>query len=793
MVHNLGMHNLGVGSLDTSKSSDSKHTGTVRFQLALTICGAVLLFLVLSVVGLVWALTSSISSDALRETSDSFRKAQADTLSLELAELLRPLWTNARRLAVYMNDTVEADNTTIFPPNAETYSDDEQLKELLKFVWPYADPDSYGKFQDSGTEDETSTTVSTPGIAVMIALTENNTYAYSMAECHKMLAVSSRFVNGGFQSARVYLNDSSPLGRSATRFEWYPSPVNEFGPTIGVISTPLPCAQGMAPLWSEGQELQEEYYNFTWYGPLDNPVWGRQMEGEIPIYDSNKNVIGRVGFAHALGNGLSPLLLDIIEKGGDLTKNGHALVYEAGDDADAVLLASTELSGSDQPTYVGQIPDNTTTGRALQAISAEMGTKCPSSQRFFSFDDTLVDVTPFLSETFGLPPLPHRWCQVMVVPRENVYELIDQAGVYTIVVWCVAGVGFVAAVALLCCSLYMALFFERLVREEKRQHQYGKVLEAEDSVRNLLAPMTVMSAPQFLQLTEMICSEVLRDQGLLKVLDSWDAINQFREKHLILFFSHQWLGFRDPDNKDGIQLKCMQSAVKSMMKTEAKELYVWLDYISVAQHHRGLQWLAVSSLPVYVSVIDKFIICAPDALHVDTGKPCGLDTYSRRGWCRTEILAKACASGFQHMFAMSGTGEDLKPLTEEDFHNLSMDVYKGEFTVPSDCEKLVIPILGLYSLVLKAPESEVSMQSIKKYIDQKKDSFFPAFYISKEQDRSEKRELFGSLVQLMEQHVAMTGKDMDMTGEDVDMSGNDVVVQDTDVTVDDDGVFCRSL
>jgi len=361
-------------------------------------------------------------------------------------------------------------------------------------------------------------------------------------------------------------------------------------------------------------------------------------------------------------------------------------------------------------------------------------------------------------------------------------------------------VGFVAAVALLCCSLYMAVFFERQVREEKRKHQLGKVLEAQDSVRKLLAPMTVMSAPQFMELTEMICSEVLRDQGPLKVLDSWEAIGEFRKNHLILFFSHQWLGFRDPDNKDCLQLKCMQSAVKSLMKTEDKDLYVWLDYISVAQHHKGLQWLAVSSLPVYVSVIDKFIICAPDALHVDTGKPCGLDTYSRRGWCRTEILAKACASGFQHMFALSGTGQDLKPVTEEDFHNLSMDVYKGEFTVPSDCEKLVIPILGLYSLVLKAPESKVSMQSIKKYIDQRKDSFFPDFYFAKEDGRSEKRELFGSLVQLMEQHVAMTAEDMDMTGEAMDMtgeamdtSGNDVVLEDTDVTVDDDGVFRRTL
>ena len=26
-----------------------------------------------------------------------------------------------------------------------------------------------------------------------------------------------------------------------------------------------------------------------------------------------------------------------------------------------------------------------------------------------------------------------------------------------------------------------------------------------------------------------------------------------------------------------------------------------------------------------------------------TGAPCGLHTYSKRGWCRTEILAKVCS------------------------------------------------------------------------------------------------------------------------------------------------------
>ena len=107
------------------------------------------------------------------------------------------------------------------------------------------------------------------------------------------------------------------------------------------------------------------------------------------------------------------------------------------------------------------------------------------------------------------------------------------------------------------------------------------------------------------------------------------------------------------------------------MKGE-KTLFVWVDYICVSQRHTKAQWMAVSSLPVYVSMVDIIIIIAPDATHPDTKNVCGLSTYTRRGWCRLEMLAKACGSGFQNVYSVEGTGTSLRRLSQEDFEHLSM-------------------------------------------------------------------------------------------------------------------------
>ena len=368
---------------------------------------------------------------------------------------------------------------------------------------------------------------------------------------------------------------------------------------------------------------------------------------------------------------------------------------------------------------------------------------------FFALRTTLAFILPQ-----GMPPLNSDWCQIMTTPRENVYESIDRAFVTAIVVFVMAFVGFLGAVALLVLSLTLAYRTNRARRRDARMQDLSRVRTAASDVLALIAPMAFMSAGSFLAMDAMVCMEHCRDNGLCKVLDSLDDIATFKQQgNRIILISHQWLGFKTPDTADALQLRAMQRFVQAMVKKfDSFNVFVWLDYISIAQRHIGQQLAAVASLPVYVSQVDIFAVCAPDASHTDTGARCGLETYSKRGWCRTEILAKVCSTGLDNMYLCAGDGL-YKPFTKDDFDHISMNVYEGDFTVQSDCEKLVLPILGLYSLILRKRENE-QMREMKHFIDENKSRFFPDSYeLKDESGKLEKWKLFKNLVPLMEQYV----------------------------------------
>ena len=60
--------------------------------------------------------------------------------------------------------------------------------------------------------------------------------------------------------------------------------------------------------------------------------------------------------------------------------------------------------------------------------------------------------------------------------------------------------------------------------------------------------------------------------------------------------------------------------------------YVWLDYISIPQANKTLQSLSISSLALYASMPDYFVVVAPPATHMDEQCACDKETYLRRGW-----------------------------------------------------------------------------------------------------------------------------------------------------------------
>merc|ERR1719221_501208 len=197
-----------------------------------------------------------------------------------------------------------------------------------------------------------------------------------------------------------------------------------------------------------------------------------------------------------------------------------------------------------------------------------------------------------------------------------------------------------------------------------------------------------------------------------------------------------------------------------------EDMYIWVDYGSISQEHRGMQMLAISSLPVYSANAHAFVVIAPTTTHRDNGDTCNLCSYDTRGWCRVETLAKVCASGIGNMYIMDAVDSDLQPVTMEMFkQSLSLRVFEGAFSCCAmghknqaycDKERLVQSVLGLYFKTLSM-QDDPSRKVVLEHIEASKDRFFPAFFeFSLPDGRTEERELFGDLVSTMEVHAKRT-------------------------------------
>ena len=127
---------------------------------------------------------------------------------------------------------------------------------------------------------------------------------------------------------------------------------------------------------------------------------------------------------------------------------------------------------------------------------------------------------------------------------------------------------------------------------------------------------------RFMNAGSMIIHEKARAQRALWTLDTMDELKTFKKGKKIVFFSHQWLAWSEPD-PDCIQYKCMVAAFHELIKMKNLDLsktFVWFDYTSIPQTHRGLQKLSINSLTNYAGACDYFIIVAPgEIIHKDTG------------------------------------------------------------------------------------------------------------------------------------------------------------------------------
>lgn len=173
---------------------------------------------------------------------------------------------------------------------------------------------------------------------------------------------------------------------------------------------------------------------------------------------------------------------------------------------------------------------------------------------------------------------------------------------------------------------------------------------------------------------------------------------------LVIFVSHQWLGWSHPDPAN-VQLPILQALLRTLMegKTDVPShwqaqilgtkmavkgsswaemlprMLCWLDYCSMPQpnavteaaweyqavtkapsqpntvtkmssdHRFSPSGLAkdladaVSSIPAYVERTALIIVLVPFARHADTHEVCNASSWRSRGWCRMEYLSAALA------------------------------------------------------------------------------------------------------------------------------------------------------
>ena len=234
-------------------------------------------------------------------------------------------------------------------------------------------------------------------------------------------------------------------------------------------------------------------------------------------------------------------------------------------------------------------------------------------------------------------------------------------------------------------------------KRKRKEYTQKKVREAIIALRSIDHPYTFIPANEFLKLGKLRPHEELRDERKLLYFDSVKGLD---EQKKIVFFSHQWTAWAEPD-PDVLQYPVMVAALRHVVRHSGWKLddvVVWVDLFSIPQANRKLQILAINTIAMYCATAHAFIICAPRTVHKDTNQGCDTESYQRRMWCRCEQLCHALRNGTQRMWVATNTSE-CQPLGTLglDWLKPLLRVFEGDVTVEEDKLSIVAPILGLYA------------------------------------------------------------------------------------------------
>uniref|UniRef100_A0A7S0AH73 Uncharacterized protein n=1 Tax=Pyrodinium bahamense TaxID=73915 RepID=A0A7S0AH73_9DINO len=315
--------------------------------------------------------------------------------------------------------------------------------------------------------------------------------------------------------------------------------------------------------------------------------------------------------------------------------------------------------------------------------------------------------------------------------------------------------------SVLVCSMPLALYARHTIRKQAKQEstQRLKLDSALDSTSRVAFPMVLMAAKEFKRMGALVCHEQMMRLHADIWLYSVEEVKEFSKLNHIIFVSHQWTGFENPD-PSGVQYRAMVMSIDTLAMQENWDeelMYIWVDYFSIPQTHRGTQHLAINSLTVYASNVMAFVVVAPPVKHKELCEVCDKATYQRRAWCRAEQLAHLLALGNTRMYLAED--DVLIPLRDiEHWLQQSQYVFQGDLTCcrrkhvgmeKCDKELLVVPMLGLWAeLYQKHLEDRLSadQQDVYNSISAHLDEVFPrTFEFVNQKGGIEIRPLFGDL------------------------------------------------
>mmetsp|Transcript_109766 Transcript_109766/g.199868 ORF Transcript_109766/g.199868 Transcript_109766/m.199868 type:complete len:217 (+) Transcript_109766:1-651(+) len=145
----------------------------------------------------------------------------------------------------------------------------------------------------------------------------------------------------------------------------------------------------------------------------------------------------------------------------------------------------------------------------------------------------------------------------------------------------------------------------------------------------------------------------------------------------------------------------------------------------------------------------------------------------QRGWCRVELLAKLSGSGLKRLYVAQTSSGEIVPATDDFFNKLDFRVFLGDFSCcylkhegseKCDKESLVHTVLGLYFLILQQRD-EPFEKAVLDRINRCKEEYFPRkFSFVRGDGQEEKRELFGPMIEMLEDQVENADMPRGLTG-----------------------------